>query len=286
MRMSNSVLLRVSYLLLGSMVFGSSGASTSGWKLNYDFEAQPVGATCGNWDFASGSTVTADKAATGKHSCRISVSAGIDPVQVGWGGGMVFPQNLNRGDEIWFRVKTYMPTGFDYGAYGAGNRLKFLRIHTANADGSNIGYDDLYIQRAGSSNPFDWIYEGEGVWSPVGVLSDQFQYEKWETYEMYVKLDIAPVSAGGQAHVRVWKNGVLLKDITDRITLQNSGAYANLAYLFSYWNGGAPKAQFMYVDDVVLQTVTPAARDADGFPYVGVDTAVVRPLAPSAIQVR
>ena len=35
------------------------------------------------------------------------------------------------------------------------------------------------------------------------------------------------------------------------------------------WNGGSPKAQTQYIDDVVITTNTPVQRDAAGNPMIG-----------------
>ena len=92
---------------------------------------------------------------------------------------------------------------------------------------------------------------------------------EWDTYEFYLKLDNVPVSQGGTGRVRVWKNGVLLSDITNRETLKDATDVADLSYMFTYWNGGAPQTQSLYLDDVVATNTTPAARDAQGNPMIG-----------------
>ena len=166
-------------------------------------------------------------------------------------------------------MHTYFPAGFDHYAYGEGNRLKFLRIHTLTAGGSNIGYNDLYFSAKSVTTPFAFIYEGAPNWVTMGKLDDLPVQDTWESYEMAVTLDTVPVANGGKARVRIWKNGELLKDITDRITLKHEDAYANRALLFTYWNGGAPKDQHMYVDEITVTNEVPSRRDSQGNPYIG-----------------
>jgi hypothetical protein len=85
-----------------------------------------------------------------------------------------------------------------------------------------------------------------------------------------VKFDTVAVKNGGQAEIRFWKNGALMADLTDRITMKTTASYSDQTNLFTYWNGGAPATEAMYVDDLVLTTDTPSAKDAAGHPYVGV----------------
>ena len=58
-------------------------------------------------------------------------------------------------------------------------------------------------------------------------------------------------------------------EITHLKTLNTSDAFADLFYLFSYWNGGAPQTQTMYVDDIIVTSQTPTTKDAQGNPYIG-----------------
>jgi hypothetical protein len=160
-----------------------------------------------------------------------------------------------------------------------------MSIHTSSAATENLGYDDIYINPKGSLPPFQFIYEGEQVWSLIGLLPNAISLGGWETYEMYVKLDTVPVSKGGTARVRFWKNGLLLSEINDRVTLSKTEAFSDRTHLFTYWNGAAPKTQQMYVDDLVLTTDTPAGRDLLGHPYVGVGTAKL-PNSPTSVSVQ
>src|SRR5690625_7783165 len=86
---------------------------------------------------------------------------------------------------------------------------------------------------------------------------------------MAVTLDNVPASAGGMAKIRIWKNGRLLANISDRKTLGAADDYSDRALLFTYWNGGAPKDQHMYVDEITITTDIPDNVDEQGNPYLG-----------------
>ena len=252
----------------------------SAWRLDLNFNDGAVGAkaqSSGAFNDAAGGTYyTSAVSYEGGKAAELNITAGSTAFGT-WGGIITHPTNLKKGDQVWFRVRTFMPAGFNYDSTSEGNRLKFLRIHTRTSSTSNLGYDDWYINPKGASVPFSFIYEGEQVWENFGTSADKPVLGVWETYEMYVKFDNVPASAGGQARVRVWKNGVLMKDITNRKTLASADAYADRTHLFTYWNGGAPQTQKMYVDDIVLTSDTPAAKDAAGNPFVGVGSGQEKP---------
>ena len=266
-------------------------ADLNAWTINNTFDNQAVGETCGYsahrggsaWWNAEKSFVTSANSYSGKHGCSLTINSGSKAG--GWGGGTTFPKPLKKGDQIWVRLRTFMPKNFNYDATSAGNKLKFLRLRTNDASGKNTGYVDWYINPKGSTFPFQSIYEGgqAAVFGPGGCTSQtscwhQFgagkaiELGKWETYEYYVRFDTVPVSKGGTARVRTWKNGQLMADMTDKITLARPDGESPAFLLFNYWNGGSPQTQTMYVDDVVLTTDTPSAVDSTGFPYIGVGT--------------
>ena len=270
---------------------------TYAWTISQNFDSSAVGATCGGWDAAGASKVSAEKSYSAPNGCKMSINAG-DTAFGTWGGIINHPAPLKRGDQLWFRVRMFMPIGFNYNSPGEGNHLKFFRFHTMSAASSNIGYDDIYINPPGSNPPFLFIYEGEQVWDSIGSLSGVLSNPlsgpanmpivlgTWETYEYYVKFDTVPVSKGGMARVRFWKSGVLMADITDRITLATADAYSDRTHLFTYWNGGSPATQSLYIDDVVLTSDTPSAKDALGNPYIGVGTPQPSPEAPKSLSVQ
>ncbi|MBK9615924.1 MAG: hypothetical protein IPO35_10545 [Uliginosibacterium sp.] len=79
----------------------------------------------------------------------------------------------------------------------------------------------------------------------------------WETFEIQVDFDNVPKSQGGTGRVRAWrKKGnqmVLFLDLQDVRTLKTAASYAPFFYIFTYWNGGVPKTQSMYIDRVVIE---------------------------------
>jgi len=243
------------------------GDFANAWTIEANYEGQQIGEQCEKWD-AKVPTVSDVESFSGSKSCRISINAGSTGWD-GWGGIFNHPKKLIKGDEVWVRIRIFMPVGFDYKVTGSGNRLKFVRLHTRNTQNSNFGYIDwLMIHSDYSNKPFGYIYEGEAKWSMYGESVDYPEIGKWESYEFYVKFDDITANNGGQARVRTWKNGKLLANITDRITLKTADAYSEATYFFTWWNAGSPKTQEMYIDDLIVTTERPAMVDEFGNPSI------------------
>ena len=164
--------------------------------------------------------------------------------------------------------------------------MKFLRFHTASANGANEGYNDWYItgSHPEDSTPFKWIYEGEQRWVDVGNSTDRIRRRVWETYEMYVRFDNVSVADGGMAIIRLWKNGRLIVEINNRKTLSASTTFSDLAYIFTYWNGGSPKTQSMYVDNIILTSDRPIRQDSNGNFFIGVPSTPPPPEKPASLS--
>lgn len=268
-----------------SILLGCLSSVAGAWQKNVTFEGGSVGARAlGANAFNDASAAVYDRTHVyeGTTAAKSSVTGGVE----GWGewGGVIqFPERVTRGGDLWIRARAYFPSGF---SFAANPWLKFMRVRTFTSSGANIGYDDWYIDLANSANPYRFIYEGEQVWSPFGTKGvDEPKFDQWETYEMYIKFDTVSAANGGAGLVRMWKNGKLIGEMRNRITLANATAYSDSFYLFTYWNGLAPKSQSMWVDDIVIQTDTPGARDANGNAFIGVGAPSVQQSAPPTAPV-
>jgi hypothetical protein len=269
---------------VGLVAFIVAAGPASAWTIIQNFDDLADGASCG-WDAGTGSTVSSAMAYSGSKSCRLTINQGDTGFGM-WGGIINHPSNVGRGGEIWLRVRTFMPAGFNYNSNGEGDHLKFFRFHTMSNSNSNFGYDDWYINPQGTNPPFLFIYEGEQIWDNIGTPQDAIVLGTWETYEYYVHLDTVPAGSGGLARVRTWKNGLLIAELNDRITLETTDGYSDRTHLFTYWNGGSPATQAMYVDDVELTTDTPAARDANGNPFIGMGGGAPPPVPMPPVLLR
>jgi hypothetical protein len=270
-------------LLLSSF----STENATAWTMTRDYSltagtvpGSPVpglpGDACRN---APGALLALDPIDSSNQVCKLTITQGSDGWMQGWGGTLTYPTPLGKGDEIWVRIRVFFPQNFDFTAT-AGGRLKFLRVNTTG--GSK---NDLYFVPSTAPAPNDtlgYIYEGEDKWEFFGPFPTR---EQWETYEMYIKFDTASIQDSGQARVRVWKDGHLLVDIQDRYTLKNPTDVADQSLVFTYWNGGAPRGQYAYIDDLYITNETPTTLDDTGFPFIGTAVHLSRPSAPTDLQV-
>ena len=141
-----------------------------------------------------------------------------------------------------------------------------------------------------TDSPYYYYYETVVRQEYPGVFSgDRIEKGVWESYEIYYKFDTLSVDEGGTGVVRIWKNNKLLSNLTNQITLNNSTTVADSFYLFTYWNGNAPKDQHLYIDDIIMTSDTPVNTDDNGFRFIGgsigSDSRSVSPMPPSGLEV-
>ena len=159
--------------------------------------------------------------------------------------------------------------------------IKFIGVDPVNGTARhwlNINHDNGHKKA-----PFLWVWEGEhkvekitndpsdSTANPVSLtLSSNpvIQRGVWEVYEYYTALSDQPLSSGGTATVRIYKNGQLIMETADRKTAQ-SGNGMDSFYLLNYWNGFAPANQHVFFDDIIITTKAPKQKDAQGRPYLG-----------------
>ena len=282
-----------SFLLL--CVFSSS--TVYGWKMEENFDSQPLGAKpkysgAGGMEWFSGTKVTNDQTYSGSgRSASLSVTKGTS----GWGefGAVVnYPSTIKEGGEVWWRVRTFMPKSYNYAADAFA--LKFMRTHTrAITTKNNHGFLDLYIQPNGGLlyqievghevEPGKWwgqVNESASKQSnaELAAIDPKVVLGRWETYEIYVKF------SQSSGIYRVWKDGNLVYENTKWETMKSKSgspeSESELMNLFTYWNGDAPQTQTMYIDDLVVTTDKPAARDNYGNPYLGMGADLPATLSP------
>lgn len=264
---------------------------THAWTVNIDCEEGTPNTDVtqssadNNFSDAAGDTQYSDQVNVGgNQSCKMAVNEGDSGFGY-WGGRKVLPEKLEKGDEVWARVHVYFPIGFDYNSSSAGNKLKFLRFHTRSSsepsssgcDAGNEGYHDVLIlplglsnDSPGSSNNYVYGKECDWRWFYFGTWeNNKIKHGRWETYELYIKFDNIAQSDGGEGIVRVWKDEELLLEVPNIETLETASSYSDTFLLFTYWNGGSPKTQHLYIDDLIVTNELPPNTDSSGNPRIG-----------------
>jgi len=236
---------------------------------------------------SSGTFYTDEESFSGGKSLEMNIMEGFRGFG-SFGGIMEFPsyteiggQRLVKGDEIWVRLRIKFPSDFEFNQNG---RNKFLRLRTFNGEGASKvseGYNDLYLNAppgvsAGGNAPFQYIFEGAQKWYNMGEYGEageggQFPaLGEWHTIEYYLRLDDQKGTEGGNSMVRTWVNGELIGETNDRNTLVTPTSYIESLYMFTFWDDdGAHRTQKLWVDDIIVTSDTPLARDAQGNPFVG-----------------
>lgn len=228
------------------------------WTVTATFEdgvsgTQVEGAT-GFSNSGTYSTFSNDRAQTGSQSAKFEHQIGTDD----WGEchGVLGYTSVAEGGEIWARAYYYLVTPWDWESNPV---VKVLRLATYNSGGEGAGWLSIFAYHTGvitlSNEPRDVQTNS----------STQFLTNQWQCLEIYVKLHATP----GSGAFRIWQNGILILEDTTHATLETSSDYSNIAYFWSYWNGGVPQNQTSYIDTITITNETPENRDAANNPMIG-----------------
>lgn len=216
---------------------------------------------------AGRTTASHEEAARGSMSARMAIQRGDGGGFGRWGGIVRIDPVLRAGEEVWVRLDVYWPSSFEF---SASPWMKFLRLHSRFADGSNGGYNDLYVDEADQRRSvLRTIKEIHDQWEVYG--GEPIPRDRWERYEMYLSIDDVPADEGGSGRVRIWRDGELIFDRADVPTIPDAEGDIDAFYLFTYWNNELPPDNHCYIDDLVIATSAspPPNLDADGNRTIG-----------------
>jgi len=250
------------YILLPACILLMTTSNSFAWTFTADFEQGSIGQEAqgpsGLTDAFSKTLYSDEKANTGAKSAKVNFIKGSNAWEVS-GGSVVFPSTIGEGGELWARGYFYFEPGFDFTCNPVIKIFRIARVKTAG--GSHLGYLSIFSNSRGEillSNEVD----NDGITSEYKT-GYYFTIGAWQSIEMYVKFSTTnPI-------LRIWKNGILIIEKTDYKTLRNSTDIADFGLLYSYWNGGSPKDQIAYNDDIVFTTEQPTNQDAQGNYMIG-----------------
>jgi len=204
-------------------------------------------------------------------------STGSPGVAYSTGGQITFPSRITNGDEIWGRFYLYLPSSASW-SWVCNPAVKVFRLaHICNSSGTGLGYVSVFNYWSGGSayNNIAISNEIAGLVNNERITGSQFDYGQWQCIELYIKL--SPVNG----ITRIWKNGILIREENQTRTtasppfypgyktLSSSSDYADFAYVWTYWNGGAPQDQYAWIDDIKITTDPPPNLDAYGNRMIG-----------------
>jgi hypothetical protein len=238
---------------------GPPPASGSGFNIFRDFNSGTVGTAAnrtadGFDDVAGDSLYTTEQVYEGSQACKLSIASGATGWGK-WGGAILFPEIVEKGRDLWIDLHVRMPASFIIETPGNGS-LKYLRVRQRTAAGALTGYFDLQFQDDDKTiSEFRMLKEGQAVWQNFGT-NGVFTREVWHRHTLHMHLDDVLPASGGTSRIRFWQNGALQVDSATIKTILNPTDYADGLYLFTYWNGGAPQDQSLYVDQIRVSTDT------------------------------
>lgn len=250
--------------------------------------------------WGSNTRYSTEQVGTGKQSCKFSIKKGSEgwpsaggPLE--WGAIFDLPTPIKVGEEVWVRLSLFLPN--DFQVVSNSGQLKFIRLHTRTSSANTGCLDFLMgdksialwdpILKRDTYAPYISNFEGRPGLTMVGTRpTDNVALGRWETYEVYVKLDSISVSGGGMGMIRVWKNNKLIANLTGQVAAADKSGVVDSVYVFTYWNGTAPADQYAYMDDLIMTNATPTNRDANGYPYIGAPAVGGKaPQPPSSVTV-
>ncbi|GAB1342529.1 heparin lyase I family protein [Gemmatimonas sp.] len=241
-------------------VSGETPKPGANWSVVRDFNTGVEGAvaqrTQDGFDDVAGNSIYSNTFSfDGSQAARLTVDSGATGWGR-WGGAIDFPTALTQGQELWLQLYVYIPEDFVVATPSSGS-LKFIRIRTKTASGSNGGYNDIQLANdLNQTNAFRMIKEVQNTWYRFGAAGS-FGKGRWQRLSVHIAFHSVPAALGGGSRIRVWQNGQRLIDEARIQTLSGADHFADSFYLFTYWNDGAPKTQSMWVDDIRLSTTRP-----------------------------
>lgn len=239
-----------------------------------NFDKVPAGTQLADIDgFANCSNATiVDKLsyAGGGKAVRTWIAKGDE----GWGRwgfgyyGRISDLNIKAGGTIWWRQAFWHPPGSNLrGDHGS---LKMMRIGRT-LNGKNNGYVDVQVRNDRKGWRAYVEYGNEDGWrhfDPAPVVNGE-----WQMFE--IKVYLHPT----QGSITLWAEGKHVATYTGMNTM-NDGAVVERLLQSTYWNGGSPKTQEMYYDEIAIavdwggrKDSQHLSRDADGNRYIGLATA-------------
>lgn len=193
---------------------------------------------------STNSTISNDRADTGSRSAKDVITVG-QGTGMGWYWSSGFP-TLVDGDEIWIRLKVYVPAAVTLqGNSTAG--LKWFRYRQKDGSAAVKNYQDFYYQEDAAGNFVRWnvVNENATAGTPYRqhrtVSSNQdhkLNKGAFNTVELYYKLDNLASDEGGAGKCRLWVNGSFAGELAHRTLGGADWSFYQFLFI-TYWNATA-----------------------------------------------
>ena len=233
-------------------------ASPSGVLFSDDFESG-----LGQWEDVTQVHIGTAQAHSGTKSLELSYAAGSDDAGWAWRKRLV-PDQAAPHDQ-YVRWWQRWSAGFTfYNGNGSDQKLMMLEGLSPQSGWAQTANWKIYLHVVGRSvssisgttlYPERFIWDGTSQWSGQwqGYLpTTQIPYaaDRWICTEVQVKHN-TPGQPDGE--LRVWIDGALMTQRTG-VKFRDAAVSWNAIEISGYYDGGSPKAQTSWVDDVVVST--------------------------------
>lgn len=206
-------------------------------------------------------------------------------------GGRIASTNLGQGQEIWVRWYEYFPENFIFanstvGSDGGAGALKWLRFqYPGNSQRMTILLDGTGRCTSPCNNGQKEIVpdsiQTEGLnwknrYGNIGIRmnSKSFSTGQWRAIQVYLRLSTGSAERNdGNGLIRMWVDDSLVGEY-EHSTLPSDGGRLQSIWWGNYWNGGAPRTQHWYFDEVIMTSQRPYTRDVNGNYYIHPSTQV------------
>lgn len=197
-----------------------------------------------------------DQSYSGSQSCQCNLTVG----QRLWGGILRFPSSVGNGGKIYLEFYNRVPDYFDFDIVNGS--MKYIVFSSEDSTGSPANAR-LHLQpRTGSGDRnFRWIMEGTPM-SYQNYPDSGFPLKRniWQKHNVEIGVGHIGRSAGGNAYVKHWIDGVLIEDNGSYRTINNSTHKLYEFKFLDYYNDTqsvatpecAPYARRMWIDNITL----------------------------------
>lgn len=215
--------------------------------------------------------------------------------------GKITSLNLVEGEEIWVRWYQFFPEDFAFAngingddSGGAGSikwlrfqypatseRITFLVDATARCADPCENYLEYLVPEKFIGELMDWKNRYGNM--NAYMTKKNYALGEWHAMQIYMKLSPGSADMGdGDGILRIWMGSELVAEI-QRNTMPTNGGALRSIWLGDYWNGGFPKDQHWYVDEMTVTSARPSTVDQYGNPYIQPLSSL--PMAPSDLTI-
>jgi len=216
-------------------------------------------ASGGTWNSAEKVTVSSSVARTGSYAAKFHFPGNTDLAADAWAELRFDLAKLNT--EVWFQYDLYIPSNFKHrNPSGPGND-KFLRLWgTIYDDVEKVGLS-TFPNNGYSSISGEWNDKVLGLTNGGGMTAyppsssnaiTASDVGTWVTYKIYAKQS----TSSSNGTLKLWKNGTLILDATNKInnyTSSETHAF-RYGYILGWSNSGYDQDTDFYLDNVVIAT--------------------------------